>query len=280
MKLELGNESRSFGGWTRYFSHASASTASSMRFSVYLPPQAEKQNRPVVYWLSGLSCSEDNFMAKAGAQRVASELGLILVAPDTSPRGLNLPGDSENWDFGVAAGFYVNATQAPWSAHYLMYDYVTQELPQIIAANFPVKNGSESIFGHSMGGHGALVAALRQPGRYASVSAFAPIVAPTLCPWGKKAFTGYLGSDVRSWESYDAHLLVKAGRSKQELFVDQGLKDKFLAEQLMPERLEEACAQADHPLRLRRHEGYDHSYFFIASFVEDHLRYHAQKLGV
>ncbi|MBY0372222.1 S-formylglutathione hydrolase [bacterium] len=273
-----GSESKSFGGWTRYFSHESEICNAPMRFSVYLPPQAEKQSLPVVYWLSGLSCSEDNFMAKAGAQRVAAELGLILIAPDTSPRGLNLPGDSDHWDFGVAAGFYVNALQAPWSKNYRMYDYVTRELPEVVAANFPVLPRKESIFGHSMGGHGALIAALRQPGRYASVSAFAPICAPIQCPWGQKAFKGYLGAGTELWKAYDTTLLVESGVSKQELFVDQGMDDKFLVEQLKPELLEAACRKMDHPLRLRRHAGYDHSYFFIASFVEEHLRYHASRL--
>jgi S-formylglutathione hydrolase len=279
MELKRISRNKSFGGWTEFHSHLSKTCASEMRFSVFIPPQAQHGKVPVVYWLSGLSCSEENFMAKAGAQRVAAELGLMIVCPDTSPRGLNLPGDSDNWDFGVAAGFYVNATQAPWNNNYKMYDYVTQELPELIAAHFPADTRRESIFGHSMGGHGALVAALRQPGRYASVSAFAPIVAPTQCPWGEKAFTGYLGTDRSAWAEYDTNELVKKAQGRQELFIDQGGDDKFLSEQLKPEILAKTCAQQSYPLKYRLQAGYDHSYYFIASFVEDHLRYHAAHLN-
>lgn len=278
MELKRISRNQSFGGWTEFYSHPSKVCDSEMRFSVFVPPQAAHGKVPVVYWLSGLSCSEENFMAKAGAQRVAAELGLMIVAPDTSPRGLNLPGDSESWDFGVAAGFYVNATQAPWNKNYRMYDYVTRELPELIAAHFPVDPKRESIFGHSMGGHGALVAALRQPGRYASVSAFAPISAPSQCPWGKKAFTGYLGADESVWAQYDTNELVKRAQGRQELFIDQGSDDKFLTEQLKPEVLAQTCAAKNYPLKYRLQAGYDHSYYFIASFVEDHLRYHAAHL--
>lgn len=277
MDLKRNSRSRTFEGWTEFYSHPSKACDSEMRFSVFVPPQAATAKVPVLYWLSGLSCSEENFMVKAGAQRVASELGVMIVAPDTSPRGLNIPGDSDNWDFGVAAGFYVNATQSPWAKHYRMYDYVAQELPSVIREHFPVSE-REGIFGHSMGGHGALVLALRQPGRYASVSAFAPICAPTRCPWGEKAFKGYLGEDRSSWEAYDAHLLVRRSTHRQELFVDQGADDKFLAEQLKPELLEQACRESHTPLKYRLHAGYDHGYYFIASFVEDHLRYHAARL--
>lgn len=278
MEMKPSSRAKTFGGWTEYYQHDSKACAAPMRFAVFVPPQAETRRVPVLYWLSGLTCSEENFMVKAGAQRAAAELGLMIVAPDTSPRGLGLPGETASWDFGQAAGFYVNATQEPWSKNYRMYDYVTDELPALILANFPVEN-RQSISGHSMGGHGALVAALRHPGRYASVSAFAPIVAPTQVPWGKKAFTGYLGSDESHWAAYDTCELVAKATHRQELFVDQGADDKFLAEQLKPELLEQACRAADFPLRLRRQPGYDHSYYFISTFIDDHLRYHAERLA-
>lgn len=280
MDLQRQSGNRVFSGMTEYYTHVSKTCATKMAFSVFVPPQAATRKVPVLYWLSGLTCSEENFMAKAGAQRVAAELGVLLVAPDTSPRGLNLPGDSESWDFGVGAGFYVNATQAPWSTHYKMYDYVSQELPDLIERHFPVDKGKESISGHSMGGHGALVMALRQPGRYASVSAFAPIGSPTLCPWGQKAFSGYLGNDQSTWENYDAHLLIKKATHRQELLIDQGSDDKFLKSQLMPEVLEQTCKEANYPLLYRLQPGYDHSYYFIATFIEEHVRYHARHLGI
>ncbi len=278
MELKLINQSKMHGGWVKSYSHPSKSCQSEMRFSVFLPPQAAEKKVPVLYWLSGLTCTDENFMTKAGAQRVAAELGLILVAPDTSPRGLNLPGDSESWDFGVGAGFYVNATQAPWSGHYRMYDYIAHELPELIEAGFPADPQRQSISGHSMGGHGALVIALRNPGRYASVSAFAPIVAPMQCPWGQKAFAGYLGSDKAQWASYDASELVRKSSHRLEILIDQGADDKFLTTQLMPQILVQACAEVNYPLRYREQPGYDHSYYFIASFIEDHLRYHARHL--
>ncbi len=276
--MERKSQTSLFGGSQETWAHASKACEAEMRFSVYLPPQARAEGAElsVLYWLSGLTCNEDNFMQKAGAQRVAAELGLILVAPDTSPR-IDVAGDSESYDFGKGAGFYVNATQTPWAGHYQMYDYVLNELPAVVEKQFPA-NSRRSLSGHSMGGHGALVLALRNPGRFQSVSAFAPIVAPSQCPWGEKALTGYLGSDRATWKAYDATELVLSGISKQELFVDQGLDDKFLAAQLKPELLEQACSKMDHPLRLRRHSGYDHSYFFISTFIEDHLRYHAQRL--
>lgn len=275
--MEPKSRAKTFGGWTEYYAHSSKACSTEMRFSVFVPPQAQKQKVPVLYWLSGLTCSEENFMVKAGAQRVAAELGLMIVAPDTSPRGLNLPGETDSWDFGLAAGFYLNATQQPWAKNYRMYEYVTEELPVLIRERFPVTS-AQSISGHSMGGHGALVAALRNPGKYASVSAFAPIVAPMQCPWGKKAFAGYLGNDTSVWEAYDACKLVAQSTSKQELFVDQGAQDKFLEEQLRPQELKKVCDQKSRPLVLRMQEGYDHSYYFIASFIEDHLRYHARHL--
>lgn len=273
-EITLISRAATFGGATEFYSHLSSSCQTEMRFSVFVPPAAKTKKVPVLFWLSGLTCTEENFMAKAGAQRLAAELGILIVAPDTSPRGLNLPNDSESYDFGVGAGFYVNAVLGPWKKHYQMFDYVTQELPELVAKHFPV-SGKQSIFGHSMGGHGALVAALRNPGKYASVSAFAPIVAPSLCPWGQKAFKGYLGeSDV--WAQYDAHLLVSGELStRQELLVDQGSADKFLKNELLPEKLLEACEKTGHPVIYRLREGYDHSYYYISSFMEEHLRYHA-----
>ena len=250
-----------------------------MHFSIYLPPQAELgAPLPVLYWLSGLTCSDETFMHKAGAQRMAAELGLMLVTTDTSPRGPDVPGDAEGaWDFGLGAGFYLNATQQPWAQHYQMHDYVVQELPALIEAHFPVSQ-RRGISGHSMGGHGALVCALRNPGRYQSVSAFAPISNPLNCPWGEKAFTGYLGADRASWREWDACALLAGAPERLPILVDQGDADQFLAVQLRPEALQ---AQADvhgHALNLRMQAGYDHSYYFIASFIDDHLRHHAAAL--
>ena len=252
-----------------------------MRFAVFLPPQAERRRVPLLWYLAGLTCTEETFMIKAGAQRIAAELGIALAAPDTSPRNVPLPGDSDSWDFGVGAGFYVDATQAPWSRHYRMYSYVTRELPAVIEANFPVDAGRQAIFGHSMGGHGALTIALKNPDRYRSVSAFAPIAAPMQCPWGQKAFSGYLGDDREAWRAHDASELIRSLTTvdgRPPLLVDQGLADTFLGQQLLPEQLEKACAQAGYPLTLRRHPDYDHGYFFISTFIEDHLRHHARAL--
>ena len=268
---------KSFGGWLKRYKHHSTSLNCEMIFAVYLPPQAETQPVPLLWWLSGLTCNDENFMQKAGAQRIAAKLGVAIICPDTSPRGLDLPGEHASYDFGSGAGFYLNATQEPWQANYRMYDYVTQELPELVMANLPL-NGRESISGHSMGGHGALVLALRQPDRYASVSAFAPITNPSNCPWGEKAFTGYLGDERSNWAQYDTCELIAAGQSQQELFVDQGEADQFKDEQLCPDRLQAICTAKNHPLIYRSHAGYDHSYFFIASFIEDHLRYHARYL--
>lgn len=275
--LELVSANRSFGGWHKRYRHYSRALDCDMEFAVYLPPQAESERVPLLWWLSGLTCNDENFMQKAGAQRLAAELGIAIVCPDTSPRGTDLPGEHESYDLGSGAGFYVNATEAPWKPHYRMYDYIVEELPSVVRQHFPV-NGRESISGHSMGGHGALILALRHPGRFSSVSAFAPIVNPMACPWGQKAFTSYLGSDQSRWRQYDACELVANGASRQRLFIDQGEADQFLDEQLKPERLEAVCEEHDHPLTLRRQPGYDHSYFFIASFIEDHLRYHAEHL--
>ncbi len=270
---------KTFDGWLQTIEHHSEACSAPMRFAVYLPPQAQHRNLPVMYWLSGLTCTEENFMVKAGAQRYAAEHGVVLVAPDTSPRNLGLPGENDSYDFGSGASFYVNATAEPWSRHYQMYDYVTQELPAFVEGHFPVATDRRSISGHSMGGHGALVAALRAPDAYAAVSAFSPVVAPTQVPWGEKALSGYLGDDREAWKAYDACELVGHGHGSPELFVDQGEADQFLAQQLQPERLERAAEAAGHPLTLRRQPGYDHSYYFIATFIGEHIRYHAQKLG-
>jgi len=276
--LETVAENKCFGGWHKRIRHHSTSLDCDMVFAIYLPPQAEKARVPVLYWLSGLTCTDENFMQKAGALGVAAELGIAIVAPDTSPRGPDVPGDPEGgWDFGHGAGFYLNATRAPYDRNYHMHDYVVRELPDFVEANFSVSD-RRAISGHSMGGHGALVAALRNPGRYRSVSAFAPIVNPIESPWGKKAFTGYLGEDRDTWKAWDACELIATADERLPLLVDQGTSDNFLKEQLKPERLQAACDAARHPLTLRMQEGYDHSYYFIASFIEEHLRHHAKAL--
>ena len=273
------SRNKCFGGVQAVYSHASRETGSVMRFGMFLPPQAETRAVPVLYWLSGLTCTEENFIVKAGAQRVAAELGLAIVAPDTSPRGLNIPGEGESYDFGLGAGFYVDATQAPWSRGYRMYSYVAKELPGLVEAEFAVDPARTGIFGHSMGGHGALTIALKNPDRYKSVSAFAPISSPMRSPWGEKALTGYLGADRAAWRDYDASaLIVSRGWKGPALLVDQGTDDQFLQSQLKPELLEEACRRAGVSLDLRLQAGYDHSYFFISSFIEDHLRFHARNL--
>lgn len=265
------------GGRQEVWSHPSAVLGCEMRFGVYLPPQAARHACPVLYWLSGLSCSEQNFIVKAGAQRYAAEHGVILVAPDTSPRGEGVA-DVEGYDLGQGAGFYVNATQAPWSRHYRMYDYVVDELPALVDAHFPTTT-ARAISGHSMGGHGALMIALKNPGRYRSVSAFAPIVAPSQVPWGEKAFAAYLGDDRETWQAWDAVALLHEAGERLPLLVDQGDADEFLATQLKPEWLQAACEQVGHPLRLRLQPGYDHSYYFIASFIGEHIAYHARALA-
>lgn len=270
---------RCFGGWQLFLRHDSAEIGLPMKLSVYLPPAAEKGPVPALTYLAGLTCTEDTFMIKAGAQRVASELGLMLIAPDTSPRGTDFPGQADNWDFGVGAGFYVDATQEPWRQNWRMYSYVTQELPSLIAANYPADTQRQGIFGHSMGGHGALVCGLKNPGLYRSVSAFAPIANPMNCPWGEKAFTGYLGKDRAAWATYDASELMKAKAHPNPILVDQGEADQFLSVQLHPHSLEAAAKVSGQKLTLRRHPGYDHGYYFIQSFVADHLRHHAKVLG-
>jgi len=270
-----------FGGIVGFHRHDAAETACAMRFAVYLPPQAERRRVPVLWYLAGLTCTDETFMIKAGAQRVAAELGIALVAPDTSPRGVPLPGDSDHWDFGVGAGFYLDATEPPWSRHYRMYSYVTRELAALVEEHFPIDPQRQGIFGHSMGGHGALTLGLKNPDRYRSISAFAPISAPTHCPWGQKAFTGYLGPDRKRWRSHDACELIRAlqtANGRPPLLVDQGMADQFLEQQLMPERLEQTCKDTGYPLTLRRQPGYDHGYYFISTFMEDHLRHHARAL--
>jgi S-formylglutathione hydrolase len=280
MTLSLISKSKCFAGSQQIYSHYSAATQCQMRFGIYLPPQAAEKKCPVLYWLSGLTCTEENFIIKAGAQRVAAECGLILVVPDTCPRGLNLPGENDEIDFGTGAGFYLDAVAAPWSQHYRMYSYVTQELPELVAINFPADVERTGIFGHSMGGHGALTIALKNPAYFKTVSALAPICATTQSAWGKKAFKKYLGPDVKLWREYDASILVsERGWKGPEILVDQGTDDPYWRDQqLLPEQLETACKAAGVPLQLRMQEGYDHGYFFVATFIEDHLHFHAKNL--
>ncbi|MEJ2631395.1 MAG: S-formylglutathione hydrolase [Acidihalobacter sp.] len=276
--LERIERIKESGGWLDRYQHDSTNCRCRMTFSVYLPPQAEHGPVPTVYWLSGLTCTDDNFRTKAGAQRYAAELGLALVIPDTSPRGEDVPDEAERYDLGQGAGFYVNATQAPWSEHYQMYDYVTRELPALVEAELPLVPGLKSISGHSMGGHGALISALKNPGAYRSVSAFAPICHPTACGWGGGCFGAYLGGDREAWKAYDATELVIAGAEPIPLLIEQGTADEFLAEQLYPQDLEAVCNAHGFPLTLRMRDGYDHSYHFIASFIGEHLAYHAAAL--
>jgi S-formylglutathione hydrolase len=277
--LEKTSDQRLFGGHQLRFEHDSKTLQCRMQFSVYLPPQAAQQSVPALYWLSGLTCTDENFSAKAGAQRWAAELGIALVIPDTSPRGDQVPDDPEGaYDFGLGAGFYVNATEAPYQQHYQMYDYICKELPALVEAELPLSN-SRAISGHSMGGHGALVIALRETGRYCSVSAFAPISNPINCPWGRKALSGYLGENETNWQQYDASLLLAQQKSVLPMLVDQGDADQFLTEQLKPEALQAASAASGSAIELRIQPGYDHSYYFIASFIEDHLRFHARYLN-
>ena len=277
MPIEMIASNKSFGGWHKQYRHTSQTLNCEMRFAIYLPPQATGDKKlPVLYWLSGLTCTDENFMQKAGAQRMAAELGIAIVAADTSPRGAGVA-DDEAYDLGQGAGFYVNATQAPWSHHYKMYDYIVHELPVLIEENFPVTD-KRAIAGHSMGGHGALTIALRNPEQYCSVSAFSPISNPMNCPWGQKAFTAYLGEDRDAWRDYDASELMRATPALVPAKVDQGAADDFLTEQLKPESLQASAVSNDYPLELNIHEGYDHSYYFIAAFIEEHLRFHAAYL--
>ncbi len=269
---------RESGGYLNRYTHESTSCHCTMTFSVYQPPQAEKEKVPAVYWLSGLTCTDDNFRTKAGAQRYAAELGLALVIPDTSPRGEQVPDAADRYDLGQGAGFYVNATQPPWSQHYHMYDYITRELPVLVEAELPLIPGLRSISGHSMGGHGALICALKNPGMYKSVSAFAPICNPVACGWGEGCFGAYLGADREQWQAWDATCLVAAGAEAVPLLIDQGSGDEFLAEQLHPQKLEVVCTRQNIPITLRMQQGYDHSYHFIATFIGEHLVWHAQAL--
>jgi S-formylglutathione hydrolase len=275
--MELISEHACFRGTQRFYRHDSKAIGLPMRFSVYLPPAAATGPCPALFYLAGLTCTEETFMIKAGAQRKAAELGMILVAPDTSPRGAGVPGESDNWDLGLGAGFYCDATQAPWSQHYRMYSHIL-ELEALIRSNLPVSKCS--IMGHSMGGHGALVLGLRNPDRFVSVSALAPICAPSEVPWGEKAFTAYLGADRTAWSAYDASALMAQAKAPfpDGILIDQGLADKFLVEQLHPEAFERACAEARQPLTLRRHAGYDHGYYFIATVIDDHLAFHHRAL--
>jgi len=275
--IELISQNKSFGGWHKRYRHPSTSTNCDMTFAVYLPPQAEEGNKlPVLYWLSGLTCTDENFMQKSSVQRIAAELGLVVVAPDTSPRGEHVAND-EGYDLGQGAGFYVNATQQPWQAHYQMYDYIVKELPDIIEANFPVSE-KRAISGHSMGGHGALTIALRNPERYTSVSAFSPICAPMQCPWGQKAFSAYLGDADETWREHDAVELLKKSQMQLPMLIEQGSDDEFLQQQLKPELLLAAAESVGYPITYNQHDGYDHSYYFIASFIDAHCRFHAKYL--
>ncbi|MDP2713517.1 S-formylglutathione hydrolase [Rheinheimera sp.] len=272
------SEQRCFGGKQIRFTHASTVLSCDMQFSVFLPPQADKQAVPALYWLSGLTCTDENFSAKAGAQRIAAELGIALIMPDTSPRGDGVPDDADGaYDFGLGAGFYVNATREPFAQHYRMYDYIVSELPQLLEAELPVSD-KRAISGHSMGGHGALVIGLRNPQRYSSMSAFSPICNPVNCPWGIKAFSGYLGDDKSQWQQYDASVLLAAAQDPLPLLVDQGTADSFYPEQLRTDSLIASAAQSAAQADIRLQPGYDHSYYFIASFIEQHLRFHARYL--
>ncbi len=280
--LELISEHACFGGTQRFYRHDSREIGLPMRFSVFIPEGADaaRQRMPALFYLAGLTCNEETFMTKAGAQRAAAQAGLILIAPDTSPRGAGVAGEADSWDFGVGAGFYLDATAEPWSRHYRMYSYI-HELRELVVRELPVDGDRLGIFGHSMGGHGALTMALKRPDVFRSVSAFAPIAAPSKCPWGRKAFGGYLGDDTAAWARYDASLLMAGLKTPfpTGILIDQGLGDKFLAEQLYPEAFEEACRGAAQPLELRRHARYDHGYYFISTFIEDHIRFHARNLA-
>lgn len=278
MSIKQIESVKEFGGFLNRYTHDSSSCNCEMTFSVYLPPLAENEKVPAVYWLSGLTCSDDNFRTKAGAQRYASELGIALIIPDTSPRGDDVPDEEDRYDLGKGAGFYVNATQEPWANNYQMYQYVTDELIEVAEANFPIISGVRSVTGHSMGGHGALITALKNPGKYKSVSAFAPICNPVNCAWGEGCFGAYLGDDKALWNEYDATKLIAAGAEPLPTLIDHGLDDEFLADQLLPANLEDAAEQVGFPITLRMHEGYDHSYHFISTFIGEHLAFHEKAL--
>jgi len=277
--LKLKSEYRCFDGTVTYYAHQSSTCNCQMNFAIYLPPQAQSQPVPILYYLSGLTCTEENFMTKAGAQQYAAEFGVALVVSDTSPRNTGIPGEEDAWDLGSGAGFYLDAIVNPWQKHYQMYSYITKELPALIATNFPVNPEKQSIFGHSMGGHGALICAFKNPQQYLSVSAFAPIAAPTKCPWGEKLFTAYLGSDRQKWAEYDASELVHHTQLNSTILIDQGTRDQFYQQQqLLPENFQVACQQVGQNVNLRWQKGYDHSYFMITSFIKDHIQHHATYL--
>lgn len=281
MDLKTVQATRCFGGMQGVYSHTSLATSGEMTFSVFLPKASDLGPFAVLYFLSGLTCTHENVTTKGGFQRVANELGVAVVCPDTSPRGTDYPGEHDAYDFGSGAGFYVDAVQLPWAQTYKMYTYIVEELPSVVEANFPVRKGPAGIFGHSMGGHGALTIGLKNPDRFGSISAFAPIVAPSQVPWGQKAFSGYLGDDKETWKNYDATELVASGLASQNtILIDQGEDDPFLAEQLRPELFSAVCNDRGQPVEIRMHPGYDHSYFFISTFMEDHLRHHAAILNV
>lgn len=279
MQATLKKSHKSWGGVVEFYSHDSSATSTEMNFSVFRPSCSRDRDLPILYWLSGLTCTEENFTTKSGYQQYAEHYGIIVVAPDTSPRGAGIQGEEDDWAFGTGAGFYVDATHPPWHRNYNMYTYVTEELPSIVESALPVRSEQRSIMGHSMGGHGALVAGLRRPDLYRSVSAFSPICAPSRCPWGEHAFSRYLGPDRDAWQQYDATELVTKAKKQLPLLVDQGLSDPFLQEQLRPDLLEQACAVASYPIDVRRREGYDHSYFYISTFIGEHFAFHATHLG-
>jgi len=280
MTLTTKSEQKAFDGTQGVYSHFSESTQCEMEFSVYTPEKAGSEKCPVLYYLSGLTCTQENVTTKSGFQKYANEAGVFIVCPDTSPRGTDFPGEHDSYDFGSGAGFYLNATESPWDKNYRMYDYVVNELPTLIESNFNIDKSRAGIFGHSMGGHGALTIGLKNPEVFKSISAFSPIVAPMQCPWGEKAFNGYLGEVKDDWLEFDACELIKSGKSSvHTILVDQGLADNFLEEQLKPELFKKVCAENGQSLELRLHEGYDHSYFFIASFIEEHIKFHAENLG-
>ena len=280
MSLTTQSEQKIFGGTQGVYTHFSESTQCEMTFSIYTPEKAKSEKCPVIYYLSGLTCTQENVTTKSGFQKYANEAGMFIVCPDTSPRGTDFPEEHDSYDFGSGAGFYLNATQSPWDKNYRMYDYIVNELPTVIESNFNVDKSRAGIFGHSMGGHGALTIGLKNPNKFKSISAFSPIVAPMQCPWGEKAFSGYLGADKSQWKQYDACELINSGlRCENKILVDQGLADNFLEEQLKPQLFEDMCKANNQPLELRYHQGYDHSYFFIATFIEDHIKFHANNLG-
>jgi S-formylglutathione hydrolase len=278
MSVDFVSEARCFAGRQLTYRHQSSACACTMQFAVYLPPAAEHASVPAVYWLSGLTCTEENFSIKSGAQRYAAELGLALIIPDTSPRSVDLPGEDEFINVGTGAGFYLNATESPWSAHYRMYDYISTELVDLVNEHLPVDPGRKSISGHSMGGHGALTIGLRNAGGYRSISAFSPISAASLSAWGEQAFTAYLGDDRSAWETYDACAVIRKQPSSHRLLVDQGAADPFL-DQLKPANLQAACEAAGQPLLYREHAGYDHGYYFVSTFIGEHLSFHAEALA-